>query len=175
MRIEKKIYVYLASPYGFTDAGREFMNKVLIPNISNKEIKILNPWDSFTSNLKQIEKISLITNTHNLSRSLKSFNSEIAKINEELIDKSQLVIAILDGSDVDSGVASEIGYAYANKKIIIGYRNDFRLSGDNFGATVNIQVEYFVKKSGGQIVNNLSSLNKILQKTIINLKNNIAN
>jgi nucleoside 2-deoxyribosyltransferase len=163
---KNKIYIYLASPYGFTDAGREFMNNVFIPNLSHDEIEVLNPWNSFKSAVSEIEKISLINDKIKLARSLGKFNYKIASHNEELIDKSQFMIAILDGSDVDSGVAAEIGYAYANKKTIIGYRSDFRSSGDNFGAVVNIQVEYFVEKSGGRIVNNISALNQVLKKLI---------
>ena len=46
----------------------------------------------------------------------------------EEIDKSDLIIAILDGSDVDSGTCVEIGYAYAKGKPILGLRTDFRNS-----------------------------------------------
>ena len=41
-----------------------------------------------------------------------------------------MVIAILDGPDVDAGTCVEIGYAYANNKPIIGIRTDFRASED---------------------------------------------
>jgi nucleoside 2-deoxyribosyltransferase len=46
------------------------------------------------------------------------------------IRKSDVVVAILDGPDVDAGTCMEIGYAYANKKPIIGVRTDFRASED---------------------------------------------
>jgi nucleoside 2-deoxyribosyltransferase len=36
------------------------------------------------------------------------------------------VVAILDGSDVDSGTAVELGYAFALGKPILGIRTDFR-------------------------------------------------
>jgi len=38
-----------------------------------------------------------------------------------------------------------IGFAFAKGKPIIGYRGDLRLSGDNDGAIVNLQVEYFIR------------------------------
>jgi len=44
------------------------------------------------------------------------------------------------------------------KKRIIGYRGDFRLVGDNEGAVVNLQVEYFIKAGGGTIAFDLRSL-----------------
>ena len=68
------------------------------------------------------------------------------------------MLAILDGTDVDSGTASEIGYAFALGKKILGYRGDFRLTGDNPGSTVNLQVEYFIRKSGGRIVRSVEEL-----------------
>lgn len=46
------------------------------------------------------------------------------------IDSAAAVLAILDGAEVDSGVAWEMGYAYALKKPIIGIRTDFRPGAD---------------------------------------------
>lgn len=46
------------------------------------------------------------------------------------IRDSDVVIAVLDGPDVDAGTCVEIGYAYANRKPIIGVRTDFRASED---------------------------------------------
>ena len=43
---------------------------------------------------------------------------------------SDVVVAILDGPDVDAGTCVEIGYAYAHGKPIIGVRTDFRASED---------------------------------------------
>ena len=68
------------------------------------------------------------------------------------------VVAVLDGADVDSGTAAEIGYAFARGKLIVGYRGDFRLSADNEGGIVNLQVEYFIRQSGGTIVNRYEDL-----------------
>jgi len=42
------------------------------------------------------------------------------------INESDIIISVLDGPDVDSGTCIELGYAYANKKPIIGVRTDFR-------------------------------------------------
>ena len=46
------------------------------------------------------------------------------------IDDAQAVLAILDGADVDSGTAWEVGYAVAKNKLIVGLRTDLRRSGD---------------------------------------------
>lgn len=42
------------------------------------------------------------------------------------IDRSHLVLAILDGADADSGTCIELGYAYARGIPIIGIRTDPR-------------------------------------------------
>ena len=55
----------------------------------------------------------------------KVFESAFAGIN-----KSQLVLAILDGADADSGTCVEIGYARAKQKPVLGIRTDFRASED---------------------------------------------
>ncbi len=74
------------------------------------------------------------------------------------------MLAVLDGVDVDSGTAAEIGYAFAKCKKILGYRGDFRLSADNDGSTVNLQVEYFIRASGGTIITTIKQLNAELKK-----------
>lgn len=54
------------------------------------------------------------------------------------MDNSDIVVAVLDGVDVDSGTAWEIGYAYAKEKPVIGLRTDFRSLSDG---VVNLMVE----------------------------------
>ncbi|WEG73038.1 nucleoside 2-deoxyribosyltransferase [Vagococcus intermedius] len=56
----------------------------------------------------------------------------IANFDTEALIASDLVIAILDGSTIDAGVASEIGVAYAKGIPVIGVYTDTRqLGGDN--------------------------------------------
>jgi nucleoside 2-deoxyribosyltransferase len=76
------------------------------------------------------------------------------------------LLAVLDGVDIDSGTASEIGFAAALGKPIIGYRSDFRLSADNEGALVNLQVEYFIHLSGGKIVSRIDEVVEALRTLI---------
>jgi len=56
----------------------------------------------------------------------------------EGVNSSDIVVAVLDGVDVDSGTAWEIGYAYARGKPVIGLRTDFRTLSDGI---VNLMVE----------------------------------
>ena len=47
------------------------------------------------------------------------------------IDASDIIVAILDGSDSDSGTCFECGYAYSKGKPVIGVRTDIRGGHDN--------------------------------------------
>lgn len=49
------------------------------------------------------------------------------------VDYSDIIVTVLDGTDVDSGTAWEIGRAYTQGKKIIGIRTDFRQRGDDGG------------------------------------------
>ncbi len=43
------------------------------------------------------------------------------------LDQSDVVVAILDGPDVDSGTAFEVGYAFAKGKPVVGLKTDMRV------------------------------------------------
>lgn len=49
----------------------------------------------------------------------------------EGMDLCDVIIAILDGSDSDSGTAWECGYAYARGMPVVGVRTDFRMHEDS--------------------------------------------
>lgn len=56
------------------------------------------------------------------------------------LEGADLVVAILDGPDVDSGTAWECGYAYAKGKKIYGLRTDFRIFGPEEKVNLMVQV-----------------------------------
>ena len=49
-------------------------------------------------------------------------------------------------------------YGRARGKVVCGLRTDFRLAGDNIGAIVNLQVQYFIEASGGAVVTTVEEL-----------------
>ena len=53
---------------------------------------------------------------------------ELFRLCLEDVRSADVVVAILDGPDADSGVAFEMGYAHALGKPIVGVRTDFRQS-----------------------------------------------
>jgi nucleoside 2-deoxyribosyltransferase len=56
----------------------------------------------------------------------KSGDENIFKKDIMYLEQSEIVIAWLDGPDIDSGTAAELGYAYAKNKKIFGVLSDAR-------------------------------------------------
>lgn len=145
--------IYLASPLGFSQVGREFYYGRLVPEIIRLGYEVLDPW-KLTDQAK-IDAVKNMPYGEAKRDAWRALNVEIGGNNRAGIDRSDAVFAVLDGVDVDSGTAAEIGYTFARGKPILGYRGDFRLSADNEGSTVNLQVEYFIRQSGGDIITSL--------------------
>ena len=155
-----KVRIYLAGPLGFSEAGRHFYNTVLIPYVERLGGQVLDPWT--LTDARRIRAVQSLPYGRRKREAWRRLNLRMGATNRAAIDAAQAVVAILDGTDVDSGTAAEIGYAFARGKRIVGYRGDFRLSADNEGSTVNLQVEYFIRASGGTIVERYEDLGRAL-------------
>jgi nucleoside 2-deoxyribosyltransferase len=142
--------IYMAGPLGFSEAGRYFYYRELVPAVMRLGYEILDPWK--LTDQKDIDAVLALPYGMVRREAWRDLNVVIAGNNRKAIDACDGVFAVLDGVDVDSGTAAEIGYAFAKGKPIIGYRGDFRLSADNEGSIVNLQVEYFIRQSGGTII-----------------------
>jgi nucleoside 2-deoxyribosyltransferase len=56
------------------------------------------------------------------------------------IEQADIVVAVMDGPDPDSGTCWECGYAYAKGKPIITVRTDLRKTGDADGTPFNLML-----------------------------------
>jgi nucleoside 2-deoxyribosyltransferase len=110
-----QMVVYFAAPL-FTQAERVW-NRRLSTALQKmgSEIKIFLP---------QEETKSAIDN------GLPDF-AQIQRICLGGIESCDVILAILDGSDSDSGTSFECGYAFARRKRIIGVRTDLRAGEDD--------------------------------------------
>ena len=151
----------MASPLGFSEAGRHFYAAVLVPFVSGLGYEVLDPW--VLTDPRTLEAVQKLPYGPKRRDAWRELNREIGANNRAAIDRAHGVVAVLDGVDVDSGTAAEIGYAFARGKLIVGYRGDFRLSADNEGSTVNLQVEFFIRESGGTIVTRYEDLDASLR------------
>jgi nucleoside 2-deoxyribosyltransferase len=148
--------LYLAGPYGFSEAGRNFLYGTLVPLLAQAGAEIVDPWKLTDAAL--IERVAAMPTGDVRQAAWRALNVVIGRNNAEAIETCEVIVAVLDGTDVDSGTAAEIGFGFARGKTILGYRGDFRLASDNEGATVNLQVEYFIRASGGCIYGSVDAL-----------------
>lgn len=156
---------YIASPLGFSEAGRLWYEGVLKPKLRSINIEIIDPWG--LTKKEQIDAVQAMQFGTEQREAWKDLDLVIGRHNMEGLDRADMVIAILDGVDVDSGTASEIGYAAGKGKFIEGYRGDFRLSADNIGSIVNLQVEYFIRSHNGDISFTVEDLVESLKRKYI--------
>jgi nucleoside 2-deoxyribosyltransferase len=161
--MKKRIYV--ASPFGFSEAGRLFLYERIIPVFEEAGLDVIDPW-SLTP-VSMINSVLAIGEGSERKNAWKDLNIVIAENNKRGIDCCDGLFAVLDGVDVDSGTASEIGYAAALKKPVTAYRGDFRSAGDNEGSIVNLQVEYFIFSSGGRIISSLKDMKEEIVRLFI--------
>lgn len=130
--------VYLAAPL-FSEAECDFNRKLRDELISAGFIVFLPQEDS--NNVKDM-----------LDRQKIIFNKNLKGI-----ENSDIIVAVIDGADIDSGTAWEIGFAFAKAKPVLGLRTDFRTLG--IEGTVNLMIERSVVicMSVSELLNHLKS------------------
>ena len=138
---------YVASPLGFSEAGREYYAQHYLPALA-EHVEPVDPWaltaaDEFAAARAAGREYEL--------------GIQVGARNAEAIRGAQLVIAQLDGQEVDAGTASEVGYAAALGRPCLAVRSDLRSSGEP-GMHVNLQLEAFVVLSGGFVTGSLREL-----------------
>ena len=150
-----KAIIYLAGPLGFSELGR-LGQAALVALALDCGHETVDPF-ALTAQA-ELDRIAGLPTLEAQRDAWRALNATIGETNMRAIEACDVVLAVLDGPDVDSGTAAEIGFAFARGKTILAYRGDFRLSADNPGSTVNLQVEYFIRASGGEIVASLDAL-----------------
>lgn len=103
----KELKVFLAAPL-FSESEQSFNSKVA---------KTLR---------KNGFKVWVAQEAPFISKGTKEEKKSIFEGDVEAIRNSDAVVAILDGIEVESGVAFEIGYAHCLRKPIIGFKTDYR-------------------------------------------------
>jgi nucleoside 2-deoxyribosyltransferase len=152
--------IYLASPLGFADSTRGFMAE-LAQRLS-EVVTVVNPWDD-TSFGPLLHRAQALTNAAERKAAFHEMNLHIGAKNEAMIRSVEMVVGVLDGVDVDSGTAAEMGFAYGLGMPVHGLRTDFRVTGDNEASGVNLQLRYFIERSGGSYHTSVDSLIEALR------------
>lgn len=149
--------MYLAGPLGFSECGRMFQAEVLVPLLRRRGFVVVEPPGFSPEAFERFEVANEIRDPDSRLEILEELNEWVGRSNALAIDSCDTLLAVLDGPDVDSGTAAEVGYAFALGKRVHGYRGDFR-AGENPATRVNVQVEWFVRSSGGDVFLSLEAL-----------------
>lgn len=144
---------YLASPLGFSEAGRDYYARRYLPALAEHVVPV-DPWALTAPG----EFVS--AREHGREHEL---GVEVGARNAAAIRGAQLLIAQLDGQEVDAGTAAEVGYAAALGLPCVALRSDLRASGEP-GMRVNLQLEAFVVLSGGFVAASLAELTQRLAR-----------
>ena len=96
---------------------------------------------------------------------------EIFRLNKELLDAADYVVANLNdfrGHEPDSGTVWEVAYAFAKGKIVIGYINDNASMVERIKRKegVHLEGDIYMDKEGRHIENFGNPLNLMLQHSI---------
>ena len=126
--------IYLAGPL-FTEAERTWHTQtkaLLLQSAAQQDVtlEVIWPYELITS-----EEIAALGS---------AARQEIFRRCKDGLDNAHIVVALLDGTQVDDGTAWEIGYFFSRKsagQTIIGIRTDFRKAGESATAIVNAMIE----------------------------------
>jgi nucleoside 2-deoxyribosyltransferase len=117
--------VYLAAPL-FSDGERAF-NLSIARNLRNNFFDVFLPQEAGDDSHTRI----------------KEEQSRIFSENLKVLENSDIIVAVIDGADADSGTAWEMGYAFAQGKQVFALRTDFRRVG--MYEKVNLMLEESAK------------------------------
>ncbi len=67
--------------------------------------------------------------------------AQVFQVNLMALGEADVMVAMLDGPQVDDGTAWEIGYFFMQGKKILGLRTDFRRAGETDNSRVNLMIE----------------------------------
>ena len=140
---------YVASPLGFTEAGRDYYARVYLPALA-EVVEPVDPW--VLTGADEFAAAAAVGVDAQRALAL-----EVGRRNAEAIRSCTLLAAYLEGQEPDSGTVVEVGYACGLGVTCFGLRSDLRLAGES-GVALNLQVESLIVDSGGAIVGSLPAL-----------------
>ncbi len=154
--MESEKTVYLASPLGFSPETSPYLERIKA-RLASLGCRVFDPWAQ-TGFEVAIERAGALTDYPGRCAAFAAIASGIGRVNEEGIRGAQLLLAVLDGAEVDSGTAAELGFAAALGKRCYGLRTDQRDCGDFSGIAVNLQVLHFIAMSGGRLFRSIDAI-----------------
>jgi len=108
-RDDGRLKVYFAAPL-FTQQERRWNRQVAEALAAELDCEVILPQDFARDGRKNDPR----------------HFGEIFRYCLDGVERCDVVVAVLDGADADSGTAFEMGYAFALGKPVVGVRTDFR-------------------------------------------------
>jgi nucleoside 2-deoxyribosyltransferase len=133
-------HVYLAAPL-FSEAERAY-NLSIAGHLRNNFFDIYLPQEAGDD-----------SHTRNKEEQVRIFSENL-----KALENADIIVAIIDGADADSGTAWEMGYAKAFGKKVIALRTDFRRVGHHEQVNLMLEESAFVVTSKDALLNLLKSL-----------------
>jgi nucleoside 2-deoxyribosyltransferase len=87
----------------------------------------------------------------------------IFQANLQALDRCSIMVAILDGTQMDDGTAWKMGYHYSRGRKIIGIRTDFQKAGETNSSKVNAMIEHSCQAIVGGLDDLVITLKEILE------------
>jgi nucleoside 2-deoxyribosyltransferase len=143
---------YVASPCGFADATRLWYETVLLPLVEAYAV-VLDPWSVDASQMASAKAVAP------QEVSLALGEAHYAAIR----NRADLLVAVLDQEPPDNGTVAEVAWAAAHSVPVIGYRSDFRVSGEP-GMPYNLMIGAAIRLSGGVEVSSVGALELELKR-----------
>lgn len=153
---KKQLKVYLASPLGFSPENNHYRERIK-ERLRELHCTVFDPWEQ-EEVARRIQEAMSMADSAERAKTIKEAAWFTGAVNAEGLRASDLVLAVLDGTEPDSGTVSEVGFGAGIGKKCFGLRTDFRDSGDLPGLALNLQVLYFIEYSGGQLFRRIEEI-----------------
>lgn len=156
MHSSPALKIYLASPLGFSPENDSYRDKIKQHLIQHGH-EIFDPW-SQEETARRIKNALAIEDQAERKQAISLAAAFTGTANADGICWADVVLAVLDGAELDSGTAAEVGYGAGIGKKCFGLRTDFRDTGDLPGLPFNLQVLYFINQSGGMLFRKIEDI-----------------
>jgi len=135
-----KFKIYLAAPL-FSEAERQY-NKRIAELLTQLLYEVYLPQEMGDESVVRENKEHIRIYNHN----------------KKILRDSDIIVAVIDGADADSGTSWEMGYATALEKRVIALRTDFRMVGKQERVNLMLEQSAVVLRSMEELGNTLKSL-----------------
>lgn len=156
MNVSPALKIYLASPLGFSPENDSYRNKIK-QHLIQRGHEIFDPWSQEEA-ARRIKNALETEDQKERKHAISLAAAFTGAANADGIRWADVVLAVLDGAELDSGTAAEVGYGAGIGKKCFGLRTDFRDTGDLPGLPFNLQVLYFINQSGGTVFRRIEDI-----------------